>query len=201
MSQENVEIVRRLYRAMNAWDREAFAELADPDSEWIPDSRVGEGPVRGRENVIRFFTDRAEMFNEVRTDPGAVLGEGRQGRRLPPGEGARAGVACRVPLPLRVARWVFPSPSALRADASAEGDTKEERRMAKTITPDQVIRAARDLAQSEFTRDDLAGKLGVGKPKFKQAFKTARQSGQLEKVRDDADRKGRFRVTESERGK
>jgi DNA-binding MarR family transcriptional regulator len=71
--------------------------------------------------------------------------------------------------------------------------------MAKTITPDQVIRAARDLAQSEFTRDDLAEKLGVGKPKFKQAFKTARQSGQLEKVRDDADRKGRFRVTESER--
>lgn len=68
--------------------------------------------------------------------------------------------------------------------------------MAKTITPDQVIRAARDLPQSEFTRDDLAGELGVGKPKFKQAFKTARQSGQLEKVRDGADRKGRFRVTE-----
>jgi predicted DNA-binding protein (UPF0251 family) len=75
------------------------------------------------------------------------------------------------------------------------GTTKEERKMAKTITPDEVIRAARDLDQSEFTRDDLAGKLGVGKPKFKQAFKTARQSGQLEKVRDDADRKGRFRVT------
>jgi hypothetical protein len=68
--------------------------------------------------------------------------------------------------------------------------------MAKTITPDQVIRAARDLPQSEFTRDDLAGKLGVGKPKFKEAFKTARQAGQLEKVRADADRKGRFRVTQ-----
>ncbi|MGH2994607.1 MAG: hypothetical protein ACRDL1_13885 [Solirubrobacterales bacterium] len=66
--------------------------------------------------------------------------------------------------------------------------------MAKTVTTDQVIRAARDLAQSEFTRDDLAGKLGVGKPKFKQAFKDARQSGRLEKVRDDADSKGRFRV-------
>ncbi|MGH2961828.1 MAG: hypothetical protein ACRDL3_06510 [Solirubrobacterales bacterium] len=66
--------------------------------------------------------------------------------------------------------------------------------MAKTITTDQVIRAARDLAQSEFTRDDVAGKLGVGKPKFKDAFKAARQSGGLEKVRDDADGKGRFRV-------
>jgi hypothetical protein len=66
--------------------------------------------------------------------------------------------------------------------------------MAKSITADQVISAARDLDQSEFTRDDLAAKLGVGKPKFKQAFKSARQSGRLEKVRDDADSKGRFRV-------
>ena len=67
--------------------------------------------------------------------------------------------------------------------------------MAKTITPDQVVDAARDLDQVEFTRDDVAEKLGVGKPKFKQAFKQARESGRLEKVRDDAERKGRFRVT------
>jgi predicted DNA-binding protein (UPF0251 family) len=67
--------------------------------------------------------------------------------------------------------------------------------MAKTITPDQVVDAARDLDQVEFTRDDIAEKLGVGKPKFKQAFKEARESGRLEKVRDDAERKGRFRVT------
>jgi hypothetical protein len=69
--------------------------------------------------------------------------------------------------------------------------------MAKTITPDQVVDAARELEQAEFTRDDLAGKLGVGKPKFKQAFKAARESGRLEKVRDDAERKGRFRVTQT----
>ena len=67
--------------------------------------------------------------------------------------------------------------------------------MAKTITADQVVDAARDLDQVEFTRDDVAEKLGVGKPKFKQAFKQARESGRLEKVRDDAERKGRFRVT------
>ena len=69
--------------------------------------------------------------------------------------------------------------------------------MAKTITPDQVVAAARELDQPEFTRDDLAGKLGVGKPKFKAAFKAARESGQVEKLRDDADHKGRFRVTDS----
>jgi ketosteroid isomerase-like protein len=68
MSQENVEIVRRLYSAMNARDLEAIAELVHPEAEWIPDSRVGEPPVRGRENVINFFTDLAEMFDELRTE-------------------------------------------------------------------------------------------------------------------------------------
>ena len=68
--------------------------------------------------------------------------------------------------------------------------------MAKTITPEQVLTAARDLKRSEFTRDDLAAELGVGKPKFKQAFKAARERGGLEKVRDGDDRKGRFRVTD-----
>ena len=66
--------------------------------------------------------------------------------------------------------------------------------MAKTVTPDEVLRAARQLKQSEFTRDDLAAELGVGKPKFKQAFKAARQEGRVEKVRDGVDHKGRFRV-------
>jgi ketosteroid isomerase-like protein len=69
MSQENVEVVRRLYRAMDARDVEAIAELTHPQVEWIPDSRVGEGPVRGRENVIQFFADRAGMFEDVRTEP------------------------------------------------------------------------------------------------------------------------------------
>jgi ketosteroid isomerase-like protein len=68
VSEENLEIVRLLYRAMDARDLEAIAELVHPDAEWIPDSRVGEGPVRGRENVIRFFADRAEMFDGIRTE-------------------------------------------------------------------------------------------------------------------------------------
>jgi uncharacterized protein len=68
MSEENLELIRRLYRAMDARDVEAAAELADPALEWIPDRRVGEGPVRGREQVIRFFEDRAAMFGEIRTE-------------------------------------------------------------------------------------------------------------------------------------
>ena len=69
MSQENVEIVRQLYSAMNARDVEASAELAHPDVEWIPDSRVGQGPIRGRDNVARFFMEQAEMFEEFRLEP------------------------------------------------------------------------------------------------------------------------------------
>jgi ketosteroid isomerase-like protein len=65
VSQENLEIVRRLYQAMNARDVGGAAELIHPDAEWVPDSRVAEGPVRGRENVIRFFVDRAEMFDQL----------------------------------------------------------------------------------------------------------------------------------------
>ncbi|MGH7485424.1 MAG: nuclear transport factor 2 family protein [bacterium] len=69
MSQENVEIVRQLYIAMNARDVEAFAELADPDLEWIPDSRVVQAPVRGRGSIIRFFLEQAEVFEEFRLEP------------------------------------------------------------------------------------------------------------------------------------
>jgi hypothetical protein len=68
--------------------------------------------------------------------------------------------------------------------------------MAKTFTADEVVAAARDLAQPEFTRDDIAGKLGVKKPEFKEAFKAARQEGRLEKVRDDAENAGVFRLAE-----
>jgi ketosteroid isomerase-like protein len=69
MSEENVEIVRRLYRAMNARDVDAVAKLAHHDMEWIHDRRMGQGPVRGVENVIRYFSEEAEMFSEARIEP------------------------------------------------------------------------------------------------------------------------------------
>ena len=68
--------------------------------------------------------------------------------------------------------------------------------MAKTITAGQVVAAAQELDQPEFTRDDIAGKLGVKKPEFKEAFKAAREEGRLEKVRDDAENAGVFRLAE-----
>jgi DNA-binding MarR family transcriptional regulator len=68
--------------------------------------------------------------------------------------------------------------------------------MAQTITPDQVVEAARELDQEEFTRGDLAEKLGVEKPDIKPAFRKARRAGLLEKVRDDDENTGHFRLTD-----
>ncbi|MCD6016335.1 MAG: hypothetical protein K0R88_2419 [Solirubrobacterales bacterium] len=68
--------------------------------------------------------------------------------------------------------------------------------MAQTITAEQIVEAARDLGQDEFTRGDLAAKLGVEKPELKPAFREARKAGRLEKVRDDEENTGHFRLTD-----
>ena len=69
--------------------------------------------------------------------------------------------------------------------------------MSQTITPESVVSAAQDLDQAEFTRADLAGKLNVERPAIKEAFKAARKSGKLEKVRNDDEGTGHFRLTQS----
>ena len=58
-----------------------------------------------------------------------------------------------------------------------------------------MIEAAQELGQEEFTRGDLAAKLGVEKPDIKAGFRRARQDGKLEKVRDDEENTGYFRLT------
>ena len=63
------------------------------------------------------------------------------------------------------------------------------------VTEDQVVEAAQQLGQDEFTRGDIAGKLGVEKPDIKEAFVHAKKAGRLEKTRDDEDNTGHFRLT------
>ena len=67
--------------------------------------------------------------------------------------------------------------------------------MADAITADQVVGAARELGQEEFTRGDVAAKLGVEKPELKKGFRAAIQDGRLEKTRDDEENTGHFRLT------
>jgi uncharacterized protein len=68
MSEENLEVIRRVYRAMDGRDLETLAELGDPDVVWLADESVGERPVHGREQVVRYFAERAEMFGEINTE-------------------------------------------------------------------------------------------------------------------------------------
>ena len=66
--------------------------------------------------------------------------------------------------------------------------------MAETITADQVVEAAKALSQEEFTRGDVANQLGVEKPDLRKGFTQARKAGRLEKVRDDEENTGYFRL-------
>jgi hypothetical protein len=68
--------------------------------------------------------------------------------------------------------------------------------MTTTITGDQVVEAAQGLSQDEFTRADVAAKLGVDKTDLFQGFKAARKSGRVEKVRDDEQNMGHFRLSD-----
>jgi hypothetical protein len=63
------------------------------------------------------------------------------------------------------------------------------------ITEDQVVATAQELGQDEFTRADLATKLGVEKNELSKPFRQARRAGRLDKTRDDDEGTGHFRLT------
>jgi ketosteroid isomerase-like protein len=62
MSQENVEIVRRLLEVTRAEDASAAVHLLDPDLEWIPLRAATEGAYRGIEGYLKFVADTDESF-------------------------------------------------------------------------------------------------------------------------------------------
>ena len=69
MSQENVEIVRRVFEAFNRRDIAAFLELLDPDVEWVPILAVLEGRVyRGHEEIRRWIKDLATDWEFFEVD-------------------------------------------------------------------------------------------------------------------------------------
>ncbi|MDQ3760078.1 MAG: hypothetical protein M3331_09070 [Actinomycetota bacterium] len=68
--------------------------------------------------------------------------------------------------------------------------------MAQSPTADQVVQAARDLGQDEFTRGDIADKLGVEKSEAKSGFNEAKKAGRIEKTRDDEENTGHFKLNE-----
>ncbi|MDX6582434.1 MAG: hypothetical protein QOI10_1618 [Solirubrobacterales bacterium] len=67
--------------------------------------------------------------------------------------------------------------------------------MTEGITSTKIVEAAQALGTEEFSRGDLAAQLGVEKADIKPAFREARHQGKLEKVRDDEENTGYFKLT------
>jgi hypothetical protein len=68
--------------------------------------------------------------------------------------------------------------------------------VAENPTHDEVVQAARALGQPEFTRNELAGQLGVKGAEMREGFRAAKKAGQLQKVRDDEDGTRYFRLAD-----
>lgn len=67
MSQENVEIVKRLMDAFNERDVEAFAQSTTPDFEWFTSMMAVEGEIfRGRDGIDTYFARMREAWDEFR---------------------------------------------------------------------------------------------------------------------------------------
>jgi hypothetical protein len=57
--------------------------------------------------------------------------------------------------------------------------------MAQAPTQDQVLDAARSLGKEEFTREEVADKLGVEIAEMRPSWKAAKDAGKIEQVRND----------------
>ena len=58
--------------------------------------------------------------------------------------------------------------------------------MAEEATQEQVLEAARSLDQDEFTRDDVAEKLGLEISEMQPSWKAAKEAGRFEKVPNES---------------
>jgi len=76
MSQENVEIVRRIFDAADRRDEKAFVQLWHPDAEWRPRVTAAaalEGAVyRGHDDLRQYLRDIDQTLDELHLDPVTV---------------------------------------------------------------------------------------------------------------------------------
>jgi ketosteroid isomerase-like protein len=68
MSQENMEIVRRLIEAVNRGAVEEVLRCMDPEVEFIPKRAAVQGVYNGHEGVREYLADTAENFDLYRVD-------------------------------------------------------------------------------------------------------------------------------------
>lgn len=98
MSQENVEVVRLIFKAFNSRDWAAWESHHHPDFEWSdPPEFPGGGTHRGVRGVRRFMDDVLETGDEwhVAVDDVESVGENRVPMR---GRSVLVGHASRIPM-------------------------------------------------------------------------------------------------------
>jgi hypothetical protein len=88
--------------------------------------------------------------------------------------------------------WRGNSPAAVAS--RQRGQLQPGGNMAETVTSDQLAAAARGLEKDQFTRAELADKLGVQVSDIKQAVKEARQEGRIDWTGENEEGKGLFRL-------
>jgi uncharacterized protein len=75
MSQENLEVVRRVYDALNHSDWEAAFEAAEPDVELVPPDRSpASAPVRGVEEVRAWAADQQQTVGDLSIEVEELIG-------------------------------------------------------------------------------------------------------------------------------
>jgi ketosteroid isomerase-like protein len=77
MSQENVDLVRQLYAALNAHDTDGWSNFVDPDVELVDHmGAVGEEHVSGIETIRRQAEGWFETFPDFRANVGEFIDAG-----------------------------------------------------------------------------------------------------------------------------
>jgi ketosteroid isomerase-like protein len=78
MSQENIDVVRRSIEAYNRRDFEALRAVNAPNVEvdWSASRGLQAGVYRGVEEVLRFYRNFLEMFEEVTLEPDRFIESG-----------------------------------------------------------------------------------------------------------------------------
>ncbi len=67
--------------------------------------------------------------------------------------------------------------------------------MASAVSADQIVQTATELGKPEFTRKELADKLGVKPLELGDAMKAAREAGKIDKAGENDEGKGLFRLS------
>lgn len=79
MSQENMEVIRRLYEAVNAAGLEVAVDFAHPDIEVVPPPNWPEtSTVKGLERVLEVTRQWVETFESFRVEPERYLQAGER---------------------------------------------------------------------------------------------------------------------------